>query len=84
VTPVPTKSRTANENAESWLARSDRYDRVRDAVVSRNEAEQRMGTASEIPKALRMKPPKTKTRIPEISVSGVIGRQTESATRLSY
>jgi hypothetical protein len=43
-----------------------------------------MGTGFEIKKALRLKPPKTKTRIPEISVSGVIEHQAEFATRPSY
>jgi integrase len=63
---------------------SDRYDRVRDDVVFRTEVARRMGTGFEIPKALTPKAPKTKKPVPKILVSGVIGRQTELATRLSY
>ena len=62
---------------------SDLYDRVRDDVVFRKEVAGRMGTGFEVPKTLTPKPPKTKKRAPEISVSGVIGRQAELATTLS-
>jgi integrase len=63
---------------------SDRYDRVRDDVVFRKEVARRIGTGFEVPNILTPKPPKTKKRVSEISVSGVIGRQTELATTLSY
>lgn len=63
---------------------SDRYDRVRDDVVFRKEVARRMGTSFEVPKTLTPKSSKTKMGISEISVSGVIGRQTELATRPSY
>jgi integrase len=63
---------------------SDRYDRVRDDVVFRTEAARRMGTGFEVPKTLTPKPRKSKKRVSEISVSGVIGREAELATTLSY
>jgi integrase len=63
---------------------SDRYDRVRDDVVFRTEAARRMGTGFEVPKTLTPKPPKSKKRVSEISVSGVIGRRAELTTVLSY
>jgi integrase len=63
---------------------SDRYDRVRDDVVFRADAARRMGTGFEVPKTLKPKPPKTKKGLSEISVSGVIGREVELATTLTY
>jgi integrase len=63
---------------------SDRYDRVRDDVVFRKEVALRMDTGFEVPKTLTPKPVKKKKGVSEISVSGVIGRQTELATTLSY
>src|SRR5271156_3885548 len=62
---------------------SDRYDRVRDDVVFRKEVALRMDKGFEVPKTLTPKPPKTKKRVSEILVSGVIGRQTELAPMLS-
>ena len=62
---------------------SDRYDRVRDDVVFRKEVALRMGTGFEVPKTLTPKPPRMKKIVSEISVSGVIGRQTELAPTLS-
>jgi hypothetical protein len=43
-----------------------------------------MGTGFEVPKTLALKPKKPKKSVTEISLSGVIGREEESATALSY
>jgi integrase len=63
---------------------SDRYDRVRDDEVFRKEVARSMGTGFEVPKTLAPKPKKAKKSVTEISVSGVIGREEESAMALSY
>jgi hypothetical protein len=63
---------------------SDRYDRVRDDVVFRKDVARKMGTGFEVPKTLTPKPSRTKQKVSELSVSGVIGCQTTLATTLSY
>ena len=63
---------------------SDRYDRVRDDIVFRRKVARSMGTGFEVPTTLTPKLMKPKEAVSEISDSGVIGRQEESATVLSY
>jgi integrase len=66
---------------------TDRYDRVREDVEFRKDVARSMGVGFEIPKALSPKLPKTskpkRSKAGEAIVSGVIGRQLETAVEVS-